>query len=161
MFERDPTDMRPAHLGDTNITTYEELLIDLMYPTDEDVESQSESDSDIEGLTYDCTTSELYCTETIDSESEDGNAVDGQVSIPAPSGPPESLSLEQLSVEEFLEEAIDGFYPTPTGWTCHYCDSELSPVEVAAHGPTDPWNRTGLCNMCYCSGLDDLFSTEE
>lgn len=156
MFERDPTDMRPAHLGDTDITTYEELVIDLMYPNDEDdVASEPDTDSDIEGLTYDCTTSQLYCTENIDSESESEDNVDGQVSISV-TGPP-------MTVDEFLEEAIeDNFSSTaPTGWTCHYCDNELSPVEVAAHGPTDPWNRTGLCNMCYCSGLEDLFSTEE
>nr|QBR99523.1 E7 [Kittiwake papillomavirus 1] len=150
MRSLDPTGLRPGPMnpppGDSILDDLHSLLEGAV-PTPE----TSDTDSDVEDV-Y-----ELTCGEGL-GEDDSGEEVDVEhlpfLDTPFPSY--EELLAEVSSPPDYPGDTLPSL-----GWTCEYCDSGLTGWELEVHGPVDAVRQTGLCNMCYTGGLEDIFGTSD
>ncbi|QBR99481.1 E7 [Kittiwake papillomavirus 2] len=151
MRSLDPTGQRPEPM---NSPPGDSVLDDLYTLIEGGVPTpETGSDTDIEGDDdY-----ELACAEGL-GEDDSGEEVDVEhlpfLDTPFP-------SYEELMAEVSSPPDYQGDTLTSLGWRCEYCDSGLTGWELEVHGPVDALRLTGLCNMCYTGGLEDIFGTSD
>ncbi|AHN65799.1 E7 [Pygoscelis adeliae papillomavirus 1] len=161
MLTRDPSGLRPRPFKDCDdgeLSTTEELEVDLYVDIIED--SSSDDDSDFEGY-YDCTLETLMCQEgpLSDSSSDSDSGADNEAPPPPPPGAPQPLPhVEDPTIEELLQEfgGNNDNDQEECGWTCYFCEGPLNPTECFLYGAFDEEHSKGMCNSCYVSTLSDF-----
>ncbi|QBR99474.1 E7 [Gull papillomavirus 1] len=151
MRTTDPSDTRPRPLRqepeDESILDHLDLLLQGDYFPDNTTDDSSSEDGS------EADTDTLVCGEQSLSQDDSGGEEDTHIDNPFP-------TFDELLAECQPPPGYDGDTLGLLGWTCEYCGGDLTGWELQIHGSVSAVDCTGMCNLCYVGGLEDLLGDE-